>query len=181
MAILAIENLEKNYGGRKVVNDVSMSVESGVVVGLLGPNGAGKTCLLNCINRFYQPDIDIENLEVFPNLLLSTPQEMRLPLRWLAILYGRVAPDLAATTAVYTAEDVIKLMMSGANVTMLCSALLRHGNKRITEILSDLQVWMEEHEYDSINLMRGSMSQKACPEPAAFERANYMKALNNYV
>jgi dihydroorotate dehydrogenase (fumarate) len=131
-------------------------------------------------NRFYQPDIDIENLEVVPNILLSTPQEMRLPLRWIAILKGRVETSLAATTGIYTAEDVIKMMMAGADVTMLCSALLRHGVGRVGEILTDLKTWMEEHEYDSISTMKGSMSQKSCPEPAAFERANYMKVLQSY-
>lgn len=132
-------------------------------------------------NRFYQPDIDIENLEVFPNLLLSTPQEMRLPLRWIAMLYGRVDLDFAATTGIYTSEDVVKMLMAGANVTMMCSALLRHGVGRVTEVLNGLRVWMEEHEYDSVKMMQGSMSQKACPEPSAFERANYMKVLQSYV
>lgn len=131
-------------------------------------------------NRFYQPDIDIENLQVFPNLLLSTPQEMRLPLRWIALLYGRVNVDFAATTGIYTAADVVKTVMAGAKVSMMCSALLRHGIGRITEVLADLKTWMEEHEYDSVGIMRGSMSQKSCPEPAAFERANYMKVLGSY-
>lgn len=131
-------------------------------------------------NRFYQPDIDIENLEVIPNLLLSTPQEMRLPLRWIAILYGRVNVDFAATTGIYTAEDVIKMVMAGAKVTMMTSALLRHGVERVSEIISDMKTWMEEHEYDSLKQMLGSMSQKSCPEPAAFERANYMKMLQSY-
>lgn len=141
--------------------------------------GAGADGLV-MFNRFYQPDIDIENLEVSPNLLLSTPQEMRLPMRWIAILKGRVNASLAATTGIYTAEDVLKMMMAGADVTMLCSALLRHGVGRVEEILADMKTWMEEHEYDSINTMKGSMSQKSCPEPAAFERANYMKMLQSY-
>ncbi|MFB3787698.1 MAG: dihydroorotate dehydrogenase-like protein [bacterium] len=132
-------------------------------------------------NRFYQPDLDIEKLEVVPNLLLSTPQEMRLPLRWIAILYGRLPLDLAATTGIYSAEDVAKMLMAGANVTMMCSALLRHGVGRITEVLTGLRSWMEENEYDSVHIMQGSLSQKSCPEPAAFERANYMKVLNSYV
>lgn len=136
---------------------------------------------LALFNRFYQPDIDIEELEVKPNLLLSTSQEMRLVTRWLAILYGQVDVDLAATTGIYTAEDAIKSLMAGANVAMMCSALLRHGVDRITQVLDDMKIWMEEHEYDSVKTMRGSMSQKACPEPAAFERANYMKTLNSYV
>jgi len=132
-------------------------------------------------NRFYQPDLDIESLEVVPNLLLSTPQEMRLPLRWIAILYGRVQLDLAATTGIHSAEDVAKMLMAGATVTMMCSALLRHGVGRITEVLNDLRAWMQEHDYESVQIMRGSLSQKSCPEPAAFERANYMKVLNSYV
>ncbi|MEW6238904.1 MAG: dihydroorotate dehydrogenase-like protein [Candidatus Omnitrophota bacterium] len=131
-------------------------------------------------NRFYQPDIDIEKLEAAPSLLLSTPHEMRLPLRWIAILYGQVKADLAATTGIYGAEDVLKILMAGANVAMLCSALLRHGADRIKEILSDMAAWMDEHEYNSVKMMRGSMSQKSCPEPAAFERANYMKTLQSY-
>lgn len=132
-------------------------------------------------NRFYQPDIDIDNLEVTPNLLLSSPSEMRLPLRWIALLYGRVGVDLAATTGIYTAQDAIKAIMAGANVACMCSALLRHGVGRITETLNDMKTWMEEHEYKSVAQMRGSMSQKSCPEPAAFERANYMKVLQSYV
>ncbi len=132
-------------------------------------------------NRFYQPDIDIDTLEVKPNLLLSTPQEMRLPLRWIALLYGRVAIDMAATTGIHTAQDVIKSMMSGAKIAMMCSALLRYGVDHIGKVLEEMKLWMEEHEYDSIKLMQGSMSQKACPEPAAFERANYMKTLQSYV
>lgn len=132
-------------------------------------------------NRFYQPDIDIDTLEVKPNLLLSTPQEMRLPLRWIALLYGRVPIDMAATTGIHTAQDVIKSMMSGAKVAMMCSALLRYGVDHIGKVLDETKLWMEEHEYDSIKLMQGSMSQKACPEPAAFERANYMKTLQSYV
>mgnify|MGYP006274970561 FL=1 len=132
-------------------------------------------------NRFYQPDIDIENLEIRPNLLLSTPQEMRLPLRWIAILYSRVDVDYSATTGIYTAQDVLKMMMAGASTTQMCSALLRYGIGRITEVLSEMRVWMEEHEYDSIQFMQGSMSQKSCPEPSAFERANYQKVLQSYV
>ena len=132
-------------------------------------------------NRFYQPDIDVDKLEVVPNLLLSTPNEMRLPLRWIALLYGKVQADLAATTGIYTAQDVIKTLMAGASITCMCSALLRHGASRITEVLTDVKTWMEEHEYESVKQMQGCMSQKSCPEPAAFERANYMKVLQSYV
>src|SRR5437588_2366939 len=131
-------------------------------------------------NRFYQPDFDLEELEVVPNLVLSTSHEMRLPLRWIAILYGRIEADLALTSGVHTAQDVLKAMMAGANISMMTSALLENGVGRIMYVLTDLQEWMEEHEYASIALMQGSMSQRAVAEPAAFERANYMKALGSF-
>jgi len=132
-------------------------------------------------NRFYQPDIDLEQLEVVPNILLSTPQAMRLPLRWIAILYGRVPVSLAATSGIHNGEDVIKMLMAGADVTMLCSALLKNGIGWIRQVEKDVVQWMEEHEYTSVDQMKGSMSQKSCPHPSAFERANYMKALKSYV
>jgi len=131
-------------------------------------------------NRFYQPDFDLEELEVIPNLVLSTSHELRLPLRWIAILYGRIQADFALTSGVHTAQDVLKAMMAGANVAMMTSTLLDKGVGRIMHILTDLQEWMEEHEYESIEQMRGSMSQQAVTEPAAFERANYIKALNTF-
>ncbi len=131
-------------------------------------------------NRFYQPDIDLEKLEIMPNLAFSSSFEMRLPLRWTAILYGRVKASLAATTGIYTAKDAIKMIMVGADVTMLCSVLLTYGVERLTSIETAMKEWMEEHEYDSIDTMKGSMSQKSCPDPAAFERANYMKTLQSY-
>ncbi|HXZ05896.1 MAG TPA: dihydroorotate dehydrogenase-like protein [Ktedonobacteraceae bacterium] len=131
-------------------------------------------------NRFYQPDFDLEELEVVPNLVLSTSHEMRLPMRWIAILYGRIQADFALTSGVHTAQDVLKAMMAGANVAMMTSTLLENGVGRIMHILNDLQDWMEVHEYDSIEQMRGSMSQQAVKEPAAFERANYIRALNTF-
>ncbi|HVM70835.1 MAG TPA: dihydroorotate dehydrogenase-like protein [Anaerolineales bacterium] len=131
-------------------------------------------------NRFYQPDIDLENLEVVPNLVLSNSNEMRLPLRWVAILYERVQADLAITSGVHTCEDVLKAMMAGANVAMMTSELLHNGFKRVPEILSEIENWMVEHDYSSIQQMRGSLSQRSVKEPAAFERANYMKILNSY-
>ncbi len=131
-------------------------------------------------NRFYQPDFDLDTLEVVPNLQLSTSYEMRLPLRWIAILYGRIQADFALTSGIHTAHDVLKAMMAGANVAMTTSALLENGIDRITQILQNLQRWMEEREYESITQMRGSMSQRAVGEPAAFERANYMKALASF-
>jgi dihydroorotate dehydrogenase (fumarate) len=140
---------------------------------------AGANALV-LFNRFYQPDFDLEELEVIPNLILSTSHELRLPLRWIAILYGRIEADFALTTGVHTAHDVLKAMMAGANVAMMTSTLLENGVGRIMHILTDLQEWMEEHEYESIEQMRGSMSQRAVAEPAAFERANYIKALNTF-
>jgi len=131
-------------------------------------------------NRFYQPDFDIEALDVVPNVNLSSSRSIRLPLRWIAILFGRLKANLAATSGVHTAEDVLKLLMAGADITMLCSALLQHGPGTIAEILKNLDRWMLEHEYVSVQQMRGSMSQKSVADPSAFERANYMKALNQY-
>ncbi|HEY3312483.1 MAG TPA: dihydroorotate dehydrogenase-like protein [Anaerolineales bacterium] len=131
-------------------------------------------------NRFYQPDFDLENLEVVNNLVLSTSDELRLPLRWISILYGKVNADLALTSGVHTATDVIKAMMAGARVAMMASELLKHGYARIPDILATLQSWMEQHEYTSIQQMQGSMSQQAVKEPAAFERANYMHVLGSY-
>jgi dihydroorotate dehydrogenase (fumarate) len=131
-------------------------------------------------NRFYQPDIDLADLEVVPNLELSSNFEMRLPLRWIAILYGKIKANLAATTGIHNHEDVIKMIMAGADITCLCSELLGNGIGRITEILRDMEKWMEEKEYTSVEQMKGSVSQKSVSDPAAFERANYMKALNNY-
>ncbi len=131
-------------------------------------------------NRFYQPDLDIETLEVTPDLVLSTSTEMRLPLRWIAILYGRIQADLALTTGVHTAEDTVKALMAGANVAMMASALIENGPAYAGEVLKNLQSWMETYEYESVKQMTGSMSQQAVAEPAAFERANYMKALNSF-
>ena len=131
-------------------------------------------------NRFYQPDIDLEALEVVPSLTLSNSNDLRLPLRWIAILYGRVAADLALTSGVHSARDVLKSMMAGANVAMLASELIANGVDRLSAILTELKAWMEEYAYESIEQMRGSMSQRAVAEPAAFERANYMRALNSF-
>lgn len=131
-------------------------------------------------NRFYQPDIDLEELEVKPKILLSTPHAMRLPLRWIAILHGHLKADLAATSGIHTGEDVIKMMMVGANVTMLCSVLLRNGLGVIRQLEKEMRRWMDANEYESVQQMRGSMSQVHCADPAAFERAQYMKALTSY-
>jgi dihydroorotate dehydrogenase (fumarate) len=130
-------------------------------------------------NRFYQPDIDLETLEVIPNVLFSNPQSMRLPLRWIAILYGRVKADLAATSGIYSAEDVIKMMMVGAKITQMFAALHQYGIGHIRSVLRDIKTWMIDHEYESLDQMRGSMSHQSAANPAAFERANYMRALSS--
>jgi dihydroorotate dehydrogenase (fumarate) len=131
-------------------------------------------------NRFYQPDFDLEALEVVPHLVLSTSHDLHLPLRWIALLYGRIYADFALSSGVHQAEDVLKAMMAGARVAMMTSELLAEGIGRLTEILQELAYWMEEREYTSIAQMQGSMSQRSVSEPAAFERANYMKALNTF-
>jgi dihydroorotate dehydrogenase (fumarate) len=142
-------------------------------------DGLGADALV-LFNRFYQPDIALESLEVHPNLLLSTPMAMRLPLRWIAILHDRVRASLAATSGIHRATDAIKMLLAGADVTMLCSVLIRHGIGEINVIENEMVEWMEKHEYVSISQLRGSMSQKNCPDPGAFERAQYMRAISNY-
>ena len=131
-------------------------------------------------NRFYQPDVDLDELEIRPRLLLSTPQTMRLPMRWIAILHGRIHASLAATGGIHTHEDVLKMLMVGADATMLCSALLRNGISHIGRVKADLERWMQEREFESVALMKGNLSQKSCPRPGDFERANYTKALTGY-
>jgi dihydroorotate dehydrogenase (fumarate) len=131
-------------------------------------------------NRFYQPDIELDTLEVKPNILLSTPMAMRVPLRWIAILYDRIRANLAATSGIHRASDALKMLMAGADVTMLCSVLIRHGIAQIAVIERDLMAWMEEREYISVQQLRGCLSQKNCPDPSTFERAQYMRALASY-
>lgn len=131
-------------------------------------------------NRFYQPDFDLERLEVVPHVELSVSSDLKLPLRWIALLYGRLHTDFALSGGVHNPQDVVKAMMAGANVAMLASELLAHGIGRMRSILTELVLWMDELEYRSIEQMRGSMSQLAVAEPAAFERANYLKALNSF-
>ncbi len=147
------------------------------VASMLDAEGASALVLFN---RFYQPDIDIEELEVKSNLKLSTPVDMRLPMRWIAILYGHLNCSMALTSGIHSAEDVIKAVMVGADVANLCSVLLKQGIDQIGHLLEGVTAWMEEHEYESIEQMKGSMSHKSVPEPAAFERANYMKVLQSY-
>jgi dihydroorotate dehydrogenase (fumarate) len=128
-------------------------------------------------NRFYQPDLDIDELEVVPGLKLSTPEELRLPLRWVAILYGRLQADLAITTGVHSGRDVLKSMMAGAQVAMVASELLQNGPERLASMVEEMRAWMQEHEYESVAQMRGSMSQRKVADPGVFERANYMRVL----
>lgn len=131
-------------------------------------------------NRFLGPEIDLQKLEVSPKLSLSNPFEMRLPLRWIALLYGQIKADLAATSGIHTAADVLQVMMAGANVAMIASSLFARGVDYAGTILREMDQWLAEHEYESIRQLRGSMSSKAIAEPAAYERANYMKALRSY-
>jgi dihydroorotate dehydrogenase (fumarate) len=131
-------------------------------------------------NRFYQPDFDIENLNVTPTLTLSRPEELLLRLHWTAILYGDLSADIAVTGGVHSAEDVLKAIMAGGQVAMLASALLLHGVSHLTTIQSDLLRWMEEHEYESIRQMRGSLSRRSVPDTSPFERGNYIKTLSSY-
>jgi len=131
-------------------------------------------------NRFYQPDFDLEELEILHSLDLSTSSELRLPLRWISILYGKLDTDFALTSGAHTHTDVLKAMMAGAKVAMMASNLLHNGEQALGPILSGLEAWMNEREYESIRQMQGSMSQKSVREPEAFERANYMKVLNSF-
>ncbi len=131
-------------------------------------------------NRFYQPDVNLDSLEVQTNIHLSSPHEMRLPLRWIAILYGRIKSNLAATSGIHCAADVLKMLMVGADVTMLCSILLKEGVGVIRQIETEMSDWLAEHDYQSVSQLQGSMSQKYCADPSAFERAHYMRAIMSY-
>ena len=128
-------------------------------------------------NRFYQPDVDLAKMEVTPNLTLSVPADMRLALHWIGILYGKIRANLAATSGIYQAYDVIKMVMAGADVTMLCSALMRYGIPHIQKIEMDTVAWLEEHRCSSLGEIKGKMSQKNCPDPSAFEHAQYVRGL----
>lgn len=131
-------------------------------------------------NRFYQPDFDLDQLEIVHNLNLSTSAELRLPLRWIALLSGKISADFALTSGVHSHTDVVKAMMAGAKVAMMASTLLYNGEQYVSPLLGELENWMQVHEYDSIQQMQGSMRQEAVAEPAALERANYMKVLNSF-
>jgi len=145
--------------------------------GHLDASGANALVLFN---RFYQPDFDIDQMEVIPSLTLSHPSELLLRLHWTAVIYGHVAADLAVTGGVHSSEDVLKSVMAGARVAMMTSALLQNGVAHLDTVLSGIVQWMEEHEYASISQMRGSMSQRNVPDPATFERGNYMRVLSSY-
>ncbi len=132
-------------------------------------------------NRFYQPDIDLEELEVRPNVVLSTSNSIKLAMRWIAILRDRTKCSLAATSGVHSAMDVIKLIMVGADVTMMCSSLIKYGIEHLKNVKKDMEAWMTAREYESVRQMKGSMSRGKVAEPSAFERAQYMKAITNYV
>jgi dihydroorotate dehydrogenase (fumarate) len=142
-------------------------------------DAAGADALV-LFNRFYQPDFDLEDLTVTPNLVLSRPVEMRLPLRWIAILFGSVKASLALTTGVHTSEDVLKAIMAGADIANIASVLLEEGVDVIPKLIEGVSIWMEEHEYESVAQMKGALSQRNVAEPAAFERANYMKVLGSW-
>jgi dihydroorotate dehydrogenase (fumarate) len=182
-------NVEQRY--EELVREVRATVSIPLAVKLTHfftafPNlarrldNAGADALV-LFNRFYQPDFDIEALEVVPSLALSHSYELLLRLHWVGIVYGHVQADLAITGGVHTAGDVLKSMMAGARVAMMTSALLRNGLGHVRLVLDDLARWMEEHEYDSIRQMQGSMSRRSAANPSAFERGNYMKVLSSYI
>jgi dihydroorotate dehydrogenase (fumarate) len=131
-------------------------------------------------NRFYQPDIDLEALDVVPSLVLSTSVESRLALRWIAILHGRVPIDLAGSGGAHDSDDVVKLLLAGADVVTMASALLRHGPEHVRTVLDGLATWLNDHDYASVAELRGALSQRSAPDPEAFERANYLSALSGY-
>jgi dihydroorotate dehydrogenase (fumarate) len=182
------EQVERKYCD--LVREVKAAVRIPVAV-KLGPyfssmanmakklEGAGADGLV-LFNRFYQPDFDLEALEVVPNLILSNQYELLLRLNWIAVLYGNVKLDLACTGGVHAATDVVKAMMAGAKVAMMTSVLLKRGISYLDTMLTELLIWLGDHEYDSIRQMQGSMSRNAVPQPQAFERANYMKVLSSY-
>jgi dihydroorotate dehydrogenase (fumarate) len=180
--------VEANY--LDLIQNVSMAVEIPVAVKLSPfftalPNFAKQVKAAGAVglvlfNRFYQPDFDLDELEVVPSLDLSTREELRLPLRWISIMYGRVALDFALTTGVSSGIGVLKSMMAGAKVAMVASEFLRKGVNRATEMLKSMEIWMDAHEYESVEQMQGSMSQKAVADPSAFERSNYMRVLSEF-
>ncbi|MGB7876527.1 MAG: dihydroorotate dehydrogenase-like protein [Anaerolineales bacterium] len=185
---LSGQELEDNYTDLvaevKAAIDLPLAVKLSPFITAL-PNFARRLVAagadgLVLFNRFYQPDFDLEELEVVRTLQLSDSRDLLLPLRWISILHGKIDADLALTSGIHTAQDVLKSMMAGAKVAMTASAILRDGYERVPVILNDLQAWMEAHEYDSIKQMQGSMSQQSVAEPAAFERSNYIQILSEF-
>lgn len=165
--------------------DIPLAIKIGPYFSAMGDmarrfDDAGVDALV-IFNRFYQPDIDLETLGVTPNLVLSNPVELRLVLRWLAILHGRIGCDMAATSGVHTSEDAIKALLAGATVTMMASALLRHGASRLGEVRDGVAAWLTENDYQSVSQARGSLSYQSVPDPEVFERTGYMKTLTSYV
>jgi dihydroorotate dehydrogenase (fumarate) len=152
------------------------SAMAGMAMRLVGAGASG----LVLFNRFVQPDIMLDELEVAPHLVLSTSDELRLALRWIAILHGRVEASLAATGGAHTPDDVLKLLLAGADCVMVASSLLKHGPQHVGTLVRGVEGWMRERDYESVAQMKGSLSQRACPDPDAFERSNYMKALKSY-
>jgi dihydroorotate dehydrogenase (fumarate) len=185
---LSAQELEENYvdlvAEVKAAISIPLAVKLSPFISAL-PNFARRLVTagadgLVLFNRFYQPNFDLEELEVVRTLELSDSRDLLLPLRWISILYGSVEADLALTSGVHTAQDVLKAMMAGAKVAMTASAILREGYEHVSVMLNDLQDWMESHEYESIKQMQGSMSQQSVAEPAAFERSNYIQILNEF-
>jgi len=182
---LTADELEKAQ--IELVKDIKKSIKVPLAVKLspfytsiphfAGAVAAAGAKALVLFNRFYQPDLNITDLEVVPKLELSTSADLLLPMRWIAILYDRIHTDFALTSGVHTAEDIVKAIMAGASVAMTASALVKHGIRRASSLIEELAQWMNEYDYKSVDQMRGSLSQKKVAEPAAFERANYMKAL----
>lgn len=183
------EEIERSYlelveTVRKSI-DIPLALKIGPYFSSMGDmarrlNEAGADALV-MFNRFYQPDIDLDTLHVTPNIVLSNPVALRLVLRWLAILYGRIDADMAATSGIHTAEDATKALLAGATVTMMASALLQHGPERLTEARDGLQAWLTERGYESVAQARGSLSYSSVPDPGVFERTSYMKTLTSYV
>jgi dihydroorotate dehydrogenase (fumarate) len=177
---LYVDNLKNVKKTIKIPVAMKLSPYFSAFANMAGKLDKAGADALVLFNRFYQPDIDLTTLEVEPNLQLSASHEIRLPLRWIAALYGQVKASLAATTGIHSAEDVVKMVMVGADVTMIASILLREGVDKLGDIFNNLKQWMLENEYESIEQMKGSMSYQAVANPVAFERANYIKTLQSY-
>jgi len=180
--------LEQNYV--QLIRDVKAQISIPLAV-KIGPYFTGLANIMKqfaeagadglvLFNRFYQPDFDLDKLEVEPNLVLSSSDELRVPLRWIALLYGQLQTDFALTTGIHAGTDVIKAMMAGANVAMMASELLKKGPQRAAEILDEVIAWMNKNEYEAIEQMRGSMSAQALRKPNVLKRANYIQTLNSF-